>query len=133
VKKSLLLKCNGEKSLESFYNDKSSITGKHSVCIECHKEYKKLLSKDKIKEHNHNSYIKNADKRKESVKLYQEENKDMVNEKKRIYINNRRKTDPLFRLNDNIKTSIYNSFKNKFEGTYKKRDKTYNILGCTKQ
>ena len=61
-------KCNKEKSLDLFYNDKSNITGKHPSCIECHKEYKKTLYKDKKKENNYNNYIKNIDKIKEQIK-----------------------------------------------------------------
>lgn len=126
-------KCNTDKKLDYFYSDKNGKYGKHSTCIECHKIYKKSLSKEDIKIQNYNYYLKNSEKVKSSVQLYQKENKDIINEKKRIYIKNKRNNDPLFKLNDNIKTSIYNSFKNNFNNIYKKCKKTYNILGLSKE
>jgi hypothetical protein len=71
--------------------------------------------KDKIKEYNSN-YNSNPD------------NKEKINEQRRIYKRKRRNIDPLFKLTENIHSLIKISLKQK---GYKKNTKTINILGCT--
>lgn len=70
----------------------------------------------------------NKDSIKLRDKLYYENNKREICRKQCEYIKNRRLTDPLFRLQLNIRTLIRKSFTVK---DYSKPTKTINILGCT--
>jgi len=80
---------------------------------------------------------------KEKERAYREANKEKISargkawyqankEKKaaydKAYNSERKKTDPLFKLTGDIRTLIYNSFKNQ---GYSKNTKTANILGCS--
>jgi hypothetical protein len=94
-------------------------------------------NQEKIKQYQKEYREKNKEKSKEYQKEYREENKDKINlkhkkynykEYQKEYIKERRHCDPLFKLNSNINSLIYNSFKNK---NYKKLSKSELILGCT--
>lgn len=69
----------------------------------------------------------NESTRKEKRKVYTENNKDKINEYQRIYLKNRRKVDPLFKLSCNISSLIRQLFKN--NGF--KKGKTIDIIGCS--
>ena len=91
------------------------------------KEYRKLnaeqikISKDLWRKNN-----------KDKVKIhgdnYRKKNKDNIRERKRVYCENKRKSDELFRLKENIRVLIKSSFLNK---NHKKKSKTVDILGLT--
>ena len=105
------------------------------------KEYLKqyyLDNKEKLKEKNKQYRLDNM----ERLKEYRLDNKEKSNDyKKQWYLknkvrvrkkvnenkNNRRKTDPLFRLTLNIRSSIRLALTNK---SYTKKSKTHQILGC---
>lgn len=61
---------------------------------------------------------------------YYKLNKKHIIKQQDIYILNRRKIDPLYKMSINIRVLIYSAFKNK---GIKKNTKTTNILGCTFQ
>ena len=99
------------------------------------KEYGKeyyLKNKEKLKErqkeYGKEYDLKNREKikeyKKEYLKEYRLKNKEKINE----YFNQRRKTDPLFKLSGNIRGLIRTSIKRQ---GYSKNSKTYKILGCT--
>lgn len=77
-----------------------------------HKEYR-VINKNKIYK-----------QRKEYRKL----NCDKIRERKRLYSENKRKIDSLFKLKCNIRSLVKNSFKYK---DHKPKSKTTDILGCT--
>jgi hypothetical protein len=60
----------------------------------------------------------------EKIEKYKKENKTYFNE----YVKNRRLSDPLFKIKENIKSLIRQSIK---RGGYSKKTKTQDILGCS--
>lgn len=114
-------KCSCEKALDAFYLIKSP-NKYRGVCKTC-------FINNKTKNYKANSE-KIRVKAKESQKIYRSQNPDIIqsykgrkNELKR----ERRKKDPIFKLEDNIRSLITGSFKNK---NFRKNSKTQNILGC---
>lgn len=81
-------------------------------------------NKEKIKTTQKEYYLKNKDKLKNNVKEYRENNKDKI----KIHQRNRYKNDPLFRLTNNIRSLIGQSFRLK---GFSKNSKTAKILGCS--
>lgn len=147
-------KCKIDKEFSDFYkcSIKKNKSGYRSQCISCEKNYL-ILNKELIKERNKkynidnkdrkslngkNYYLKNKellkekarnqynnkDKKLEYQKKYQQENK----ERRNIYLTERRKNDPLFKLITNVRNLIYNSF---YYNGYSKDSKTEELLGCT--
>ena len=103
----------------------------------------KTENKDKIQEYQHNYVILNKDKCVTTGKKYYIDNKIDILQKMQAYyvVNkeeiltqhakykyNKRRTDPFFKLNDNIRSLISNTFRKK---KIKKNDKSEQILGCT--
>lgn len=149
--------CKIEKEFKDFYRCSSSKTGVRSNCIECCKEYKRN-NKEKIKEYLEKnkekikSYYRAYDpikekeyyeKNKEAILLkrredyqkirsskleYQKEYQKSNKEKRNLYLSERRKNDPLFRLITNTRNLIYNSF---YYNGYSKKSKTEQLLGCS--
>lgn len=103
---------------------------------EYRKEYYKN-NKDKFINSKNRNKDKNDAKLKEYRKEYYENNKEKLKLsvdpiKRRIYQNNYIKTrkvnDSLFKLKQNIRSIIYNSFRN---NGFSKNTKTYIVLGCS--
>lgn len=141
-------KCGEEKQLSGFYKSSRNKSGYRSQCISCENKYKEL-NKDRISE-----YYKNrpydADKKrvyysnnKENILLkrkddyynnkeykleYQKEYQKLNKEKRNLYLLEKRKNDPLFRLITNVRNLIYNSF---YYNGYSKKSKTRELLGCS--
>jgi hypothetical protein len=80
-------------------------------------------NKEKVLEKNKRFRENNKEKRNKYSKEYRENNKEYYNE----YQNNRKKTDPLFKLRCNLSTRIYIVLKNK---NYIKSKRTLEMLGC---
>jgi hypothetical protein len=91
------------------------------------KEYREN-NKEKIKEINTKYYEKNKEKLKPLQKEYYKNNKEKISNYKNNYKKNRILIDPLFKLKENLKTSIYNVLK---RNGYTKKSKTHEILGCS--
>ena len=91
------------------------------------KEYREN-NKEKIKEINSKYYEENKELLKPSQKEYYKNNKEKIREYKNSYKKNRILTDPLFKLKENIKTSIYIVLK---RNGYNKKSRTHEILGCS--
>ena len=102
------------------------------------KEYRDN-NKDKIKEwrDNNKEYIKEINEKyyldnKADIKIKQQEyyqnNKETIRHYKNEYKKKRMISDPLFKLKENIKTSVYIAFK---RNGYTEKSKTTIILGCS--
>lgn len=92
-------------------------------------------NKDTITQKNKEYAEKNKEKVNQYKKEWVEKNKDKVKasrykrkEKRNLYIQERKKTDPLFKLTCGLRKMILKSFTN---CGYTKKSKTYEILGCT--
>ena len=118
-------------------SNKEAIAEKHKQYREANKkaiaERKKQYNKankEAIAERHKKYYEANKKAIAEYGKQYKEANKEALVEKKRNYINNRLKTDPIFKFKSNVRGLIYNSFK---RGTnqFSKKAKTEQILCCT--
>ncbi len=87
------------------------------------KEYSKAHREDN-KEYYKAYQEANKERIKERNKAYREANKDRINE----YFKERRKTDPLFKLKQKLRTRTYKAFRNK---GYRKNTKTEEMLGVS--
>lgn len=106
--------------------------------LEQQKEYREInndkiinyreMNKEKIKGINSEYYQTNKEKLKPAQKDYYKKNKIKISKYKNEYKKKRILTDPLFKLKESIKTSIYIAFK---RNGYTKKSRTYNILGCS--
>jgi hypothetical protein len=96
------------------------------------KEYKQI-NKDKIKNNS------DTETRKEYLKKYYQDNKEKMKEqraeylsnnrdKQRAYYKNRRDTDPVYKLTQNIRNRVKDTFR---RNGHSKLSKTEIILGCT--
>jgi hypothetical protein len=102
------------------------------------KEYRELnkdkinsyneLNKNKKKELNIDYYNKNKNTLKQTQKEYYQKNKEKIKTYKNEYKKNRILIDPLYKLKENIKTSIYIALK---RNGYTKKSKTNEIIGCS--
>jgi len=115
-----------------------------------HKERRKELAKqwrknnpEKVKEKQKRYYEKHREKIREYKKLYREKNREKISEEKRQYfqdnkerinkhINYRRKTEPKFRLDNNMKTLMRISLKRKKNGRKWTELVGYNIIKLMK-
>jgi hypothetical protein len=146
--------CNERKPLTEFSKDKTKSDGYQSSCKVCAKQYYQE-NKDRIsKQHKQyrqenrgrrNEYLKqyyqeNKDRRNERAKQYYQENKDRINERNKQYYQEnkdrareyhkqykkqKRQTDPLYALKDNIRKSCGQALKGS------KSKKTTDMLGCS--
>lgn len=94
-------KCNIEKPLEYFNNRKKGKFGKSAICKECQNE----LSKN-----------------------YREENIVRIRKIKNNWSSNRRKNDPLYKLECNIRCRLYDFLNGR---DIQKNNTTFDIIGCT--
>jgi hypothetical protein len=108
--------CNIEKMLTNFHKSKDGKFGVKSICKECKIILRKI------------EYNDNRDKHLLNKQKYYENNKNILLEKVKDYRKNRLEMDPFFKMKENIRTLIRNSFRRKFTT---KSEKTINILGCT--
>jgi hypothetical protein len=116
-------KKNKEKYKLEYQNNKEKI-----------KEYSKQYyenNKEKILEYQKKYCEKNKEKRIIIMKKINKKNYENNKEKRKkctlVYINKRRKIDPLFRLTCNLRSRIYMALK---IDNYTKQTNTFKILGC---
>ena len=139
-------KCNIEKKIDLFGNDKKAKDGLKSACKSCTKQYQReydaiyaVKNKEAIIEKNRKFYIKNIEiikvkqkeyafNNKEKIKEYLKTNRVSINKWHAQYTKNKRKNNPLFKLSCNIRNLIAISLKN---NGYTKKSKTNKYLGCT--
>jgi hypothetical protein len=75
-------------------------------------------------------YENNKEKKVLQMREYHKNNREKINKTKSHYKKEKRQTDPLFKLTENIRCLVNDSIKNK---GYKKLTKTELILGCSFQ
>lgn len=116
-------KCNIEKPLLDFrYRKDREIH--YSQCKECEKKYKQenyLKNIEINKEYRKNYYVNNREKILTKVSEYQKNNKTWMK---------KYNSDPLFRLNHNIRCRINDFLTSK---KTRKKNKTSEILGCNQE
>ena len=109
-----------ENNLESIKDTKKEYyKNNKEIIIEKVKDYRED-NLESIKEYQRKYRENNKNKAKE----YQLNNKDRNNQRKR----ERKKNDPLFKLKENMRSSISNAIKSR---GYIKESRTYEILGCS--
>ena len=91
------------------------------------KEYK-LKNKEKIAELNKSYSEKNKEKIANYKRQHYLENKEKIKKYRNEWRSNKVKIDSLFKLTNNTRTLIKQSFR---RNGYSKNSKTYQILGCT--
>jgi hypothetical protein len=91
------------------------------------KEYK-LKNKEKIAELNKSYSEKNKEKIANYKRQHYLENKEKIEKYRNEWRSNKVKVDSLFKLTNNTRTLIKQSFR---RNGYSKNSKTYQILGCT--
>lgn len=117
------------------YNElnKDKLKAKYKIYSENHKE--------KIKKYNQEYRLKNKDKLKEKgrikyllrkpiIQAKNKSNRDIINEKYRLYIRKRFEIDQLFKLNRRLGSLIRLNFKRK---TISKKSTVLKIIGCSYQ
>jgi uncharacterized protein YdiU (UPF0061 family) len=95
------------------------------------KEKQKLYyqkNKERIKERVKQYRKDNKDKIKNSKKQYRESNIDKIKQYANQYRNEKKKTNPVYKLKENIRNTIKKSIK---KGGFKKLSRTEQILGCS--
>ena len=108
--------------------DQSCYRKKLRYCKDC----ENMKKREKYKENRESEiervkiYQKTSEKRKEWLS----NNKEVINERNRIYKKKRRKTDPLYRIKNNLSVSIRRAFKNL---NYSKNTKVYDAIGCSQE
>ena len=106
-------KCNSEKDITEFPKQKRT-------CKLCIIEYNRKWRKENWE------WVKERDSK--YKKEYYEDNKEKIFKRNREYYRKRIKTDVLFKLSSNIRTSIRSSI---IKGGYSKKSRTFEILGCS--
>lgn len=111
-------KCSCEKILDAFYLIKATnkYRGVCKSCVISNKQKYYQANSDKICEKQKTYRLNNAEK----IEKYKERKNQLKREK--------RKKDPLFKLEDNISSLIRGAFNSK---NFRKASKTQNILGCS--
>lgn len=130
-------KCNTEKSFDEMVKNKNCKDGYEPRCKLCNnqyiKNYRNIFNKTKrVKVDTSKTkklyYEANKEKINANGKKWRDANKEELKKLRRTYLINKKKTDILFRLKENIKNNIRQSFSVR---KFRKVSKTANILGCT--
>ena len=107
------------------YKRKNYVKNKEKFKNISSKNYEKF--KEKIKERNKRYKDEHKEKYKDYMKKYNDDNKEMLKSKNNERVKKRRKKDELYKIKENIKCLIRNSFRKK---GYCKSNHTEKILGC---
>ena len=129
-------KCNIEKEVSNFYSCATCFYKYQGNCKMCSKTTKKeYRSKNKDKLYKANKKWREANKEyiKQEKKNYYNKNKEHVIRKSSEYHLNKLNNNPIYKLISRTRTLIGNSFKRGCEKSFKKPQKSENILGCTMQ
>jgi hypothetical protein len=124
-------KCNIDKELSFFTRKKASKDVYAYRCRECTTESSKKWyydNKDRKLEKSKEWYENNKEQKLSTTKKWDYENINKFKEYRREWSKNKRKSDPLFRLTENIKSSIRKSI---VERKFRKKSNTVEILGCS--
>ena len=120
-----------ERAVDYYINNKENVLVKsknyrleHTESLKAYKKSFYEKNKESISKTNKQYSIEN----KEKIKSYQQEYRERNKEKRNTKERERNQNDPLYKLSNNIRRSIRDSFK---RNGYTKKSKTYEILGCT--
>jgi hypothetical protein len=104
--------------------NKYTLKNKEIINSKSKEYYKKNKNSSDLKNYQKEYYQKNKEIIKIKKKEYRSNNKEKIN----LYVKDKRKKNDLVKLSGNLRSLIYNAFKNK---GYKKNSKTEEILGCS--
>ena len=122
-------KCNIEMDYLFFYKCKNTKDGFTIYCKGCKKVMDSLYGKKYYIDNKDSLNLKRRSKdNSEYMRDYYLKNKELLRKNNNEYKKNRIKSDVLFKLSTQIRTSINNSIK---RNGYNKISKTYDILGCS--
>ena len=115
---------------ERYKNNKEKTKQKYEDNKEVIKEKRRQyyqLNKEKRKQYYELNKELNKEKNKEKNKDYYKNNKEKIKKYNNIYKNNKKKTDPLFKLKCNLRNRIREALKKQ---NYIKSKTTIDMLGC---
>ena len=92
-----------------------------------HQNKYRELNRDKINAQKREHYQLNKERLKRNSSIYKKNNRKRYNDLKI----NRKKNDPLYKLRITISERIRQALKYHLAGTYKKKDSTIELLGCS--
>lgn len=140
--------CLAQKEKSEFHKDKSRKDGLRDKCKECQKLFRAkyyLKNSEALKSYSREWYENNKEYAFESMRAYRDanqeknkkrkreyylKNKDSISRKQTIYMRNKCRSDPTFRLKQRCRKRIWAAFK---ENGYTKRSKSFSIIGCSKE
>lgn len=119
-----------KKSIDYYHNNPEKVkkyreTNKEKINKRIRKWAK--VNSEKINENAKKYRKNNPEKIKKSLKKYRDKNRKKECERSIIYQKNKRLNDPLFKLMDNLRKTVYKALT---KGGYSKTSKTNEILGC---
>ena len=124
-------KCGISKPLIAYFKQASMRDGYQKQCKICSKKQHSCYRHehiDTIRKTSQALYNKNKIEIRENNRKKYYDNIEKSRERNKIYINNKLKEDPLFKLSHNLRNLIRNSIKRK---NFSKNTKTFQILGCS--
>lgn len=144
------VKCESDKALENFANDKYKKDGKHSVCKDCRKEYLKAFYADPEKRAKKNAigrayhhenfaaisvkskerYERDIEKHKARRKAVYWKDPEGAKLAAKTYSLKRRWEDPVYRMVIRCRKRVWEAYSAK---GYTKRSKTFELIGCSHQ
>ncbi len=92
---------------EEIKENKKQYNAEHKEEIKEQRKQYRTEHKEELKEYKKQWYVENKEEIKEHRKQYNIENKENIKEYKKQYEKDRRKTDPVFKLRDNVSKSIH--------------------------
>jgi len=98
-------RCKIIKPYSEYTVDNNTSTGIRSACKCCTKKSKPVYISGK--------YKTNPEKRKASQQAYIERNRDLIRERKRLWKINKKATDPLYKMKENLRRRTAKAFKTK--------------------
>lgn len=122
-------KCREVKSVDQFYKSGRCVDGLQYHCVGCYKK-DRLANRDAILERDRKYYQENKEYHKEKVREWYEANRDRVHEYRLQWAREKRAEDPLYKFMQCVRTTICHSFVRASRGTYVKKSKSLEILGC---
>lgn len=122
-------KCDKNKNIDDFNNQKNGKFGKESVCRECRKIYQqnyRLNNKDKIHKGNREYEQRNKTKIALRKKKYRENNKEKILERNKKWKHKKYHSDINYRIECILRARLHKTL-----SSNKKLDKTLSLLGCS--
>lgn len=129
TKKCTICKIEYEKSLDFFHKESRCKDGLTSACKFCRRADVKnytTKNKDKYLKYQKDKYQIDRDKRIARQREYYHNNKEILNPRRTIYIREKRRNDPIFRLAGAVRNGIYKCLKG-----LSKKHKSFNYIGCS--